>query len=88
MGGLHINSMVSVGGGAKNELWNEIKANVLNLPVSVASEPEASIKGCALLAAKGIGLIADMEAEALKRRRVNHIVDPIEEDVSIYQKRL
>ena len=53
--GIHIHEIRSVGGGTKSALWNQIKADVLGIPVLI---PEASIGapfGDAILAGMGIG---------------------------------
>lgn len=55
----------SVGGGTRSALWNQIKADVLGVPVLL---PEASVGapfGDAVLAGMGLGLYPDPE-EALR----------------------
>jgi xylulokinase len=76
--GLHVNKIMSVGGGTRNDLWNEIKAGILNLPLDISPEPEAGIKGCALLGAAGAGLIGDPAEEALRRRVSSRTVNPVD----------
>jgi len=76
--GLDVDKVLSVGGGTRNELWNEIKAGVLNLPLEISPEPEAGIKGCALLGAAGVGLIGDPAEEAVRRRVSSRTVSPTE----------
>jgi len=44
-----------VGGGSKNNLWNQIRADVTGLPVDVTSQKEATALGAALTAFIGIG---------------------------------
>jgi len=66
----------SVGGGARNRLWNRIKADVFRVPVEIAEEPEAGIKGAALLAAAGAGLVTDPAAAAVARRAAGSVVEP------------
>jgi xylulokinase len=74
--GLDVDKIMSVGGGTRNELWNEIKAGILNLPLEISPEPEAGIKGCALLGAAGVGLIDDPAEEAVRRRVSSRTVPP------------
>jgi L-fuculokinase len=50
-----------VGGGAKNELWNQTRADVTGLPVMVNSAKEATVLGAAAFAFKGAGLFASPE---------------------------
>ncbi len=50
-----------VGGGAKNSLWNEIRADVTALPVTITSQKEVTALGAALFAFKGVGLYNSIE---------------------------
>ena len=54
-----------VGGGSKNELWNEIRASVLGLPVTTTRFSEATVLGAAIAAFKGAGLFRSFD-EALR----------------------
>jgi xylulokinase len=54
-----------VGGGAKNDLWLQIKADVTGRPVEVLAEPEATAAGAALLAATDAGFFPDVETAVL-----------------------
>jgi sugar (pentulose or hexulose) kinase len=51
-----------IGGGAKNRLWRQLKADVMNLPVRVVSDPESTARGAALLAGVGAGVFADTQS--------------------------
>lgn len=74
--GMNAQSVFSVGGGIRNALWNEIKAAVLGMPLHLSPEPEAGIKGCALLGAAAAGLVTDLAAEAVARRTATQTVVP------------
>jgi len=50
-----------VGGGARNELWNQIRADVSGLPVVTTSEQEATVLGAALFALVGAGVFAGID---------------------------
>jgi xylulokinase len=52
-----------IGGGAKSEAWNQIKADILSVPYQQLSRKECATWGCALIAGKASGLIPDL-AEA------------------------
>lgn len=82
--GLNTQHVFSVGGGTRNELWNEIKAAVLGTPFAISPEPEAGIKGCALLGAAGVGLIKDPAAEAIARRASSLTVQAPPSHVAAY----
>jgi xylulokinase len=48
--GLELSSVSVVGGGAKNPLWRQILADMLNVPVVALAEPESAALGAALQA--------------------------------------
>jgi xylulokinase len=62
--GAPVRELRAVGGGTKNPLWNQIKADVLGLPLAVLEFQETSALGAALLAGLGVGLYPSFEAAA------------------------
>lgn len=74
--GHDVRQIFSVGGGTRNKLWNQIKADVFQVPLELSDEPEAGLKGAALLAAAGVGLIEDPVATAVERRTSSTTVHP------------
>ncbi len=52
-----------IGGGAKSEAWNQIKADILAVPYQQVGRKECATWGSALIAGKASGLITDL-AEA------------------------
>ncbi|MDH5795654.1 MAG: FGGY-family carbohydrate kinase, partial [Candidatus Bathyarchaeota archaeon] len=62
-----------VGGGAKNLLWNQIRADVTGLPVTVTEQLEYTALGAALVAWTGIGRyrnLKDARKNVFERERV------------------
>jgi xylulokinase len=53
--GLDVRRLTIVGGGAKGELWRQIKADVTGLPVRVPESVETTATGAAILAAVASG---------------------------------
>lgn len=49
-------SVVVVGGGSKNTLWNQIRADVLGIPVKLIEQKETTVLGGALFALAGAGV--------------------------------
>lgn len=86
--GVPIERLLCVGGGARNELWNQIKANVTNMGLERADEAEAGLQGAALLGAAGAGLIDDPITEAVRRRQTAKTVPPEPEHSEVYQASL
>ena len=58
-----------VGGGQKNPLWVQLKADVTGLPVEVPAVPEITLLGAAMLAGVGAGIYRDV-ADALSQVKV------------------
>lgn len=69
IGEFRTRELLLVGGGSRNALWNQIKADMLNLPVKVIDESETTVLGAALFAWYATGYYASAE-EA--RAQVNY----------------
>lgn len=54
--------LIVVGGGSRNALWNQIKADVLNLPLKVLAESETTVLGASRFVYAGIGYYRTPEA--------------------------
>jgi xylulokinase len=83
--GRDVTRIFSVGGGTRNTLWNQIKADVMQVPLELSAEPEAGLKGSALLAAAGVGLMGDPGEEALRRRKPLCTIMPDQATSNCYQ---
>ena len=73
-----------LGGGAKSQLWSQIKADVCNMPVIMPSHHEAAVMGAAMLAAVGIGYYADIPAAAKAMARPGTRVEPDPANRAVY----
>src|SRR5712692_10588214 len=73
-----------VGGQARSEVWNQIKADVLNRPVLVPSVIEAAVLGAAILAALGIGAYASLEEAIAAMVRVSRRLEPDQRNAALY----
>ena len=51
--------MVIIGGGAKSALFNQIKADVLGIGITVFETGETALLGSAVIAACGVGMLSD-----------------------------
>ncbi|MCS7242740.1 MAG: FGGY family carbohydrate kinase [Candidatus Caldatribacterium sp.] len=68
--------IVVVGGGSKNALWNQIRADVVNLPVVVTSCEEATVLGAALFAMVGIGYVKNLQEAKENIIRTTRVFEP------------
>ncbi|TCP96877.1 L-fuculokinase [Cricetibacter osteomyelitidis] len=65
-------SIICVGGGSKNRLWNQIRADVLGLPIDVVDVAESTVLGAAMFTFTGVGVYADNQAaqQAMKPEKM------------------
>ncbi len=59
--GMEIKEIRSTGGGARSRLWNQIKADVCNLPVVTLANEETGLLGDAILAGVSSGVFQSIE---------------------------
>ena len=74
--GLSLEELRVVGGGAKSRLWNQIKADVTGLPVSVPEVTETTALGAAFLALVGVGAYASLSEASDHIVRIRERIDP------------
>ena len=75
-----------VGGGARSQLWNQIKADVLGVPYQKLSRAEFGTWGSAMIAGKAVGLFTDLaETAAAASRPDGDPARPRPETHQIYQ---
>lgn len=55
--GVTVRELRAIGGGAKSDVWMQIKADVMGVPIVSLNVSEAGSLGCAMLAALGCGAI-------------------------------
>lgn len=60
--GVPITDLRCMGGGAKSDLWLQMKADVLRLPLERVAEPETALLGDAVFAGLGAGVWPNAEA--------------------------
>jgi xylulokinase len=82
--GVNVKQIRCVGGATRNRLLYQIKANIMQIPQLILEEPEASLRGCALLAAYGSGVIKDL-SKVISVKPENTInIDPNPEVKHLY----
>src|ERR1700759_5765943 len=72
------------GGGARGELWLQIVASVLDLPIERTESEEGSAYGAALLAGVREGVFADAAGAAARCVRVTEQIEPDPAFVDVY----
>lgn len=74
--GHHPEHMIASGGGARSQLWLEIKAAAYNLPILSTRNQENGVTGCAIIAGVGVGLYADFTEGVRRTVQFNKPVMP------------
>lgn len=85
LAGKKVDTLCVVGGGSHNILWQTIKASVLQKPVELCYEAEATALGAAMLAAVGDGVYGDISQASGKLAAGNRLVEPDEGLVKRYR---
>jgi xylulokinase len=62
--GITFQSLKATGGGANSRAWMQMKADVLNMPVTALESAEAGAAGCAMAAGAALGIYPDLRAAA------------------------
>jgi xylulokinase len=75
-----------VGGGARSETWNAIKASVLGVPYARLAPGEFSCWGAALVAGAAVGMYDDLAAAAVRAARVERRYQPDPGDHEVYRR--
>jgi L-fuculokinase len=57
-GGFKADSILCVGGGSKNRLWNRLRANYTGVPVKIISQKETTVLGASLFVQAACGIAA------------------------------
>jgi sugar (pentulose or hexulose) kinase len=84
--GLPFTELRVTGGTAAIRLWNQVKADVVGVEVAVPRVAEASLAGAAILAATGIGLVADARAGIDALVRVAERLEPDPAAQAVYER--
>jgi len=68
VGRFNAESLIVVGGGSKNTLWNKLREQELGIPVRTIDQSEVTVKGAAVFALAGLGIYNSPE-EAMEQIR-------------------
>ncbi len=62
VGGFKSTDLLLVGGGARNKIWTQMRADILGLPIRISNVSESTVLGAAMYAFAGAGVYADAES--------------------------
>ena len=71
-----IDELVVCGGATKSDLWMQIHADVTGRPITIPEEQQATVLGCAILAAVGAGIYGSIPEAAGRMVKIKKVIDP------------
>jgi xylulokinase len=86
-GQVTIDELRAIGGGARSDLWLQLKADITGIPVVVPRITEAACWGAALLAGAGAGHFASAAKAAEERLQLRRRIEPDPERQARYAAR-
>ena len=81
-----VTEIIAMGGGTKSELWSQMIADVLEIPLVISKEEEATSLGAAMLAAYGAGLYESIEQAATEMSNRGKRYEPNPATHDVYQQ--
>jgi xylulokinase len=81
---VHVEALASSGGGARSDLWCQIKADVLDREIRRLRVLDSGVLGAALMAAAGTGLVGDLQDAAAAAVEVADVFRPTPDRVPRY----
>lgn len=84
--GKNIDSIISIGGGAKNDTWLQMQADIFNAKIEKLTSEQGPGMGAAMLAAYGCGWYSSLKECAEVFIQTAKTYYPIKENVEAYQK--
>ena len=75
-GSFKATALTLVGGGARNRLWTQLKANALGIPIHTLDEPETTVLGASMFAMQGAGLFGSAEEARANFNLRTHVTEP------------
>ncbi|NIA13022.1 MAG: hypothetical protein GWP08_02995 [Nitrospiraceae bacterium] len=85
--GVSIGRLRATGGGAKNAVWIQRKADIMGVPIAVLHTSEAASLGAAMLGGKASGVVDDLREMARRVVKIERVVEPDTVRSEAYNKR-
>jgi len=84
--GKRIDTIISIGGGSKNETWLQMQADIFNAKIIKLSSEQGPGMGAAMLAAYGSGWFETLQECTEEFLQEDKSYEPIEENVAVYEE--
>lgn len=75
-GNFRANKIICVGGGSQNRLWNQLRADVCNIPVQLIEQKETTVLGAALFIFASAGVFKSVEKARSNINYYQKIISP------------
>ena len=85
--GNEIKELRAVGGGAKSEIWMQLKSDIIGLPIVSLNISEAACFGAAMLAAAGAGAVSSPKEAAKMWVKPSRTFTPNKKNLDLYDKK-
>ena len=84
---LHIpvNEIRVLGGGARSDIWNQIKADITRKTILRTENEEAACLGAAILAGKAVGIYNSVKEASQNMVRIKKTYEPRKENIETYR---
>lgn len=79
-------ALIASGGGAKADLWLQIKASIYGKTIMIPAEPECGLVGCAILASIALGDASDLASAASRLVSYEREVQPDPAQQELYSQ--
>lgn len=84
--GIRPKRIIGQGGGSKSRLWNQIKADILNMPYLTLKNEEQAVLGNAILAAYAVGDVKDLKKASYEWVQIKDTFNPIKQNNDLYMR--
>lgn len=85
--GAEIQSVRLTGGGSRSEIWTQIFADTIGVPMEVSDGSELGARGAALSAGVGVGVYRDYSEAVQRAVTITRVQEPIAGNAPSYQAR-
>ena len=84
--GVHYKMLHATGGGARSKIWMQMKADILNIPITALKTADAGTVGSAMLTGIAVGCFADLEDAAAHMVETRQVYEPRQKMHEKYQE--
>jgi sugar (pentulose or hexulose) kinase len=81
-----VNEIRVLGGGARSDVWNQIKADITRKTVLRTENEEASCLGAAILAGKAVGMYKSVKEASKNMVKIKKKFEPKKENMKVYKE--